>query len=396
MTFCSLTFDAVDEAVPGPKWRVRWDRSWPAYRAWFLANGGETAPSRAECETALEGHMPALLPVWRKLLKLAGGGDLEARFLSTWCPPRYLGGCSLAAIAEGDAVRLVRNYDLSPDLNEGLLLKSAWTGKPVMGMIEFLWGLSDGINADGLAVALAYGGRTEVAPGFGVTTILRYVLETCRDVGEAMAVFERVPSHMAYNIALADRTGATAVIELAPGGGALRVTPAIATNHQHGIEPDGVMLFERSQRRLAHLRHLVDTHAEPASLGDAFLQAPLFQRGYAEGYGTLFTADYDPCKSSLVLRWPGENWVQSLDGFAEGQRVIRYEPTASTQRVPIGHGAQAIAAAITPHLAPGSARRLERWRRRAEKGDVDWISLGHVLAAAYCPGPTRRSCPGAG
>ena len=51
-------------------------------------------------------------------------------------------------------MRLVRNYDLSPDLNEGLLLRSEWTGSPVMGMVEFLWGVSDGVNARGLRASL--------------------------------------------------------------------------------------------------------------------------------------------------------------------------------------------------------------------------------------------------
>jgi predicted choloylglycine hydrolase len=91
---------------------------------------------------------------------------------------------------------------------------------PVMGMVEFLWGLSDGVDAAGLSVALAFGGRSEVARGFGVTTILRYVLETCASVGQALAALGRMPSHMAYNITLADRHGATATVELLPGGGA--------------------------------------------------------------------------------------------------------------------------------------------------------------------------------
>jgi hypothetical protein len=37
MSSGSLTFDAVAEARAGAKWRARWDRSWPEYRAWFLA-----------------------------------------------------------------------------------------------------------------------------------------------------------------------------------------------------------------------------------------------------------------------------------------------------------------------------------------------------------------------
>jgi hypothetical protein len=46
-------------------------------------------------------------------------------------------------------VRLARNYDFSPDLKEGLLLRYEWTGTPVMGMVEFLWALSDGVSASG-------------------------------------------------------------------------------------------------------------------------------------------------------------------------------------------------------------------------------------------------------
>ena len=217
MTAMSLTFDAVNEALPGPKWRARWDRSWPAYEAWFVARGGDDGPSRAECRAALKHHMPELLPVYDRLVLIAGGSDRAARFLATWNPPRYLGGCSLAALSDGVETRLVRNYDLSPDLNEGLLLRSEWTGRPVMGMVEFIWGLSDGINAAGLCVALAYGGRSQTGSGFGITTILRYVLETCEAVDQALAVLARVPSHMAYNVVLADAGGRTASVELSPG-----------------------------------------------------------------------------------------------------------------------------------------------------------------------------------
>ncbi|MEP3330233.1 hypothetical protein [Sedimentitalea sp.] len=150
MTQMTLTFDAISEDTPGPKWAARWQRSWPAYEAWYMARGGDTGPTRLQCESALERYMPELVPVYRRLVDLAGGSDRAARFLSTWCTPPYLGGCSLAAVADQNEVRLVRNYDLSPELNEGLLLRTEWTGRPVMGMVEFLWGLSDCMNDSGL------------------------------------------------------------------------------------------------------------------------------------------------------------------------------------------------------------------------------------------------------
>ena len=323
MTNMTLTFDAVSEAKPGPKWAARWQRSWPAYEAWFIGRGGDSGPSRSECRSAMSRHMPELVPVYEKLVEIAGGSDRAARFLSTWCPPQYLGGCSLAAMADGNEVRLVRNYDLSPDLNEGLMLRTEWTGRAVMGMVEFLWGLSDGINDAGLGVALAYGGRSQTRKGFGITTILRYILETCDTVDEALKVLRRIPSHMAYNLVLADASGQTASVELSPGGGLKEMPLAIATNHQSGPEHADRATFTRSFERHAHLKQM---RVGPRSLNRQFLKRPLLQDRYAEGFGTLFTAEYNPVAKTIGLSWRDARWDQSLDDFQEGQRVIDYAP----------------------------------------------------------------------
>ena len=321
MTQMTLTFDAVSEPTPGPKWAARWQRSWPAYEAWFIARGGDQGPSNLECRDALKRYMPELVAVYDRLVVVAGGSDRAARFLSTWCPPTYLGGCSLAAVSTKKAVRLVRNYDLSPELNEGLLLRTEWTGRAVMGMVEFLWGLSDGINDAGLSVALAYGGRSETAKGFGVTTIVRYVLETCDTVEEALAAFKRVPSHMAYNVVLADASGRTASVELMPGGGVTVMPTAIATNHQSGSTRADRPAFTRSFERHAHLGTL---RVKPRKLNRHFLKAPLLQDRYGEGFGTLFTAEYDPKGCTLGLTMNGQRWDHALDAFEEGQRIVNY------------------------------------------------------------------------
>lgn len=321
MTQMTLTFDAVDEATPGPKWAARWNRSWPAYEAWFVARGGDRGPSRVECRAAMKRYMPELVAVYDQLIVVAGGSERAARFLSTWCPPTYLGGCSLAAVADKEDVRLVRNYDLSPELNEGLLLRTEWSGRAVMGMVEFLWGLSDGINDAGLSIALAYGGRSETGEGFGITTIVRYALETCDTVKEALSALKRVPSHMAYNLVLADATGQTASVELSPGGGIKVMPKAIATNHQSGKSRADRPAFTRTFERRAHLDGL---RIKPRKLNRRFLEAPLLQDRYAQGFGTLFTAEYDPKNGTLGLTLKGDRWDQSLDEFEEGQRVVNY------------------------------------------------------------------------
>lgn len=367
----TLTFDAVSEARPGPRWLARWHRSWPAYEAWFCARGGDAGPSRAACGEALAEHMPELVPVWEELTALAGGSDRAARFFSTWCPPAYLGGCSLAALADADDVQLVRNYDLSPDLNEGLLLRTEWTGRAVMGMTEFLWGLSDGINDAGLSVALAFGGRSETGRGFGITTILRYVLETCDTVPEALKVLGRVPSHMAYNIVLADAGRRTASVELAPGGG-MRVMPrAIACNHQDAPPRADRPGFTRSFERYANLEAMTKA---PGDLMPRFLKAPLFQTRYGEGFGTLFTAGYAPLRRTLCLSIAGEVWHQSLDDFREGQRVAQYDSTSAL--VP------------APEAGPD-------WSRAAY---IDWAAVARDYAAGqgraiaqYLPAPAQEA-----
>lgn len=321
MTTMTLAFDAVSEAMPGPKWAARWARSWPAYEAWFVARGGDNGPSRADSRAAIQRYMPELTAVYDRLVTVAGGSDRAARFLSTWCPPTYLGGCSLAAVASKKHVRLVRNYDLSPELNEGLLLHTSWRGRKVMGMVEFLWGLSDGINEAGLSIALAYGGRSESGEGFGITTIVRYVLETCDTVEEALVALKRVPSHMAYNLVLADATGRTASVEMAPGGGMALMPQAVATNHQSGPTVSDRPAFTRTFERRSHLEQL---KVKPRKLNRQFLKSPLLQDRYAQGFGTLFTAEYDPKALTLGLTLNGERWDQTLDAFKEGQRVVDY------------------------------------------------------------------------
>lgn len=315
-----MTFTAIEEDLPGLKWQSRWRSSWPAYRAW-LATRWSHGPSPAACLQALQRHMPQLVQTYEKLVMLSSGDELAECFLSHWRPPEYLSGCSIASKASHGMVRLVRNYDLSPELNEGLLLKSHWQ-KPVMGMVEFLWGLSDGINGDGLCAAIAYGGLSGTGAGFGVTLIIRYVLETCETVEEALNVLERVPSHMAYNVVLADRHGHTASVELQLGGGLRRVWPAIATNHQNGPERVVRHRFTETHDRRAYLQSLLADNPRPDTLAEAFLTPPLFQRRYREGFGTLFTAEYDPCRAGVTLHWQGARWTQMFDDFSERQEEV--------------------------------------------------------------------------
>ena len=189
-----FVFQAIAEDKPGPKWQALFQRFWPAYERWFLKDGEQARPRYLSSLRALRAHMPKLVPTYERLVELGGDSDLVARFLSSFCPPSYLLACSQAVWSD-DAPLLVRNYDYSPQLCEGVILKTAWNGRRVISMNDCMWGALDGINEDGLAVSLSFGGRQVIGAGFGVPLVLRYVLEFCTTTDEAIEVFERVVAH---------------------------------------------------------------------------------------------------------------------------------------------------------------------------------------------------------
>ena len=230
-----LDFEAVSEGAPGARWQALFRARWPAYKAWYLAEGIAARPTYLQCRTALRRHMPELMPTYERLCALAGGSDLSARFLSLYRPPPYISGCSQAVWRGGEPV-LVRNYDYDPRLCDGLILDTAWSGGHVIASIDCLWGCLDGMNEAGLAVSLSFGGRRAVGDGFGIPIVLRYVLEFCRTAAEAAEVLQRVPTHMAYNVTAIDRTGAFFTAQLSPDRPALVDQAPLATNHQGDIE----------------------------------------------------------------------------------------------------------------------------------------------------------------
>ena len=230
-----IRFEAFSETRPGPKWQALFNRLWPAYRAWYLQDAIDNRATYHECVTALQQHMPELMPAYERLCELAGGGDLEARFLSLYRPPPYLSGCS-QAVWPKEPPFLVRNYDYSPNAFDAVVLKTQWLGRRIIGMGDCLVGLTDGMNEDGLVLSLTFGGRRVVGPGFGVPIILRYVLETCRTAPEALNALGRVPCHMAYNVTALDLEGRCGTVYLAPDRDPVITKAMVSTNHQKRVE----------------------------------------------------------------------------------------------------------------------------------------------------------------
>lgn len=261
--------------------------------------------------------MPEIADLYDALCKLAGGSDTEARFLSFYCPPRYLAGCS-QAIWPGDDPLLVRNYDYDENAFDAIVLKSKWNGRGVIGTTDGLFGLVDGINDAGLSASLTFGGRREVGTGFGVPLILRYILQTCTTTAEAGEVLKRVPCHMSYNVTILDADRQFLTAYLTPDRPTVLTHAAVATNHQERVEWSSHARFTATVERERYLLQRLTLHPETQErFVGAFLKPPLYSTAFSSGFGTLYTAAYRPRERALDLHWPGRVWTKSFDAFDE-------------------------------------------------------------------------------
>ena len=266
--------------------------------------------------------MPELLPIYEQLCELAGGGDYASRFLSFYCPPAYLSGCS-QAIWPGKEPVMVRNYDYNPSAFDRLVLRTQWQGRTVLGTSDGLWGLVDGMNDAGLAISLTFGGRRIVGDGFGVPLILRYVLQTCNTAEEAGKVLSRVPTHMSYNVTVVDAARNYLTALMAPDRPAQITHAAVATNHQDRVEWAAHARFTATVERERFLLQRLTLHVErEQKFIGAFLKPPLYSSAFAQGFGTLYTAVYRPRLGQMELRWPRARWAFDIADFVEGQRSI--------------------------------------------------------------------------
>ncbi len=330
MTIQPSVFRALAETIPGPVWQGVFEELWPGYRSWFLREGDSARTSYAEGLRMLETHMPELLPLYGTLCELAGGGDVAARMLSMVDPPPFLAACSQGAWTR-TAPMLVRNYDYRPDRLEGIVWSSAWTGRRVIGMSDMLWGLLDGMNEDGLAVSLTFGGRAVLGHGFGIPLVVRYLLETCSTVAAAMGRLSALPVNLAHNLTLVDAAGQVITAYLAPDRDPVFAPVAVATNHQDVLDWPEYTTATRSHEREGLIAALLaDPYVGPDDFVAAFLRPPLRDSAGTGHFGTLYTAVFHPTEGRVEYRWPDFTWHRSFASFepASHSELLAGPPTA--------------------------------------------------------------------
>lgn len=330
-----LHFKAVSEpGLPGKKWQKLYNTHWATYKLWLESKENVSAPDLKTSQAELKKYMPEMWATYKHLCRLSNADDVAARFLTGFQPPEYVSACANAVLS-GKEIQLVRNYDYHPDLIEGTQLLSAWNGKKVIATTDCLIGALDGMNEDGLAISLTFGGRKVVGKGFGIPIILRYVLEFCSNVEEAVAALVRIPSHMSYNVTVVDKNGNFKTVHLAPDKEPVITEAAFTTNHQEVIDWPENAAFNKTLERSAFLEKMLSKKRIKASaIADSFLQKPLYSTMFNEGFGTLFTAVYQPADGVVEMRWPDVKIRQTFNGFKEQYKLINYnKPSVAAAKI---------------------------------------------------------------
>ncbi|RKN45036.1 acyl-coenzyme A--6-aminopenicillanic acid acyl-transferase [Streptomyces hoynatensis] len=302
------TFQAIEVGDGGDgRWAAHARALWPEM-AGLLTEEGRTRQGADRVRALFRAHMPELVPVLERLAGRLGRPGAEA-FLTHAALRPFSPACTQI----GDGGTLLRNYDFPPEQCEGTIVSSCFL-RPVIGMQDVLWGLLDGMNDAGLAVSLTYGGRSVYGRGFAILLIVRYLLETCGTVDEALGRLRSLPVAVPQNLTLVDAAKAVTVF-VGPDMPPTVAPDACAANHQHLPVTEEQERASRTQERLRAIR------AAGADVA-AMLRPPLYRPLDAQGLGTLYTAHYRPAEGLVTYHWPGASWQQSFGDFAPGSRTV--------------------------------------------------------------------------
>lgn len=312
-----IRFEAIDEPLPGVQSQAWIARDSSRTRSWYrsaLADGYRM-PTPKACRRRIAESMPELLVGYDAACALIPDHPMLQVALSEADPPPLIpAGCTVRALP-GSEPALVRNYDFHPDATSGVIVRSHWRDRTLLGMGEGVIGYLDAMNDRGLAGAITLGGRHIYGRGFGVLLILRWLLEVADDVAQACEAVRSVPCAWSQNLLLLDAGGRGAVVQLSPDREHEIFDDYAVTNHQAPDEG-----AENSHMRLASARALA---GRVNSIVEGFLEPPLFGCALQDWMATLYTAEYAPLTRSVTFHWPSQpSWQFAMDRSESGDREV--------------------------------------------------------------------------
>ena len=157
-------------------------------------------------------------------------------------------GCTSFTINHNGETWVGRNYDMFYWLKDDLecYLSVPKGGYRSLAQTDMMVGREDGINEKGLYAAL-HGVPSIFTPGVHFWISIRYILDKCENVDEAIEYLEETKHHCAFHVMLADRSGKRAVVEVHPNKVRVRWPEGdyiVTTNHLNHPEMKELTLFE--------------------------------------------------------------------------------------------------------------------------------------------------------
>ncbi|OJJ22154.1 hypothetical protein BKI52_08945 [marine bacterium AO1-C] len=153
------------------------------------------------------------------------------------------GQCSIFAFRNADRVIFGRNHDFLYRFREycmGTLVKAS-NQLDFVGHSDVFIGKMDGMNEKGLAVGINFVDSEERKPGINFSLMVRYLLERCTTVNEAVEVLSEAPIGSSNNYLIADAQQQMAVVEVTPGKRTVRYPSpeqAFIYSTNHFISPE--------------------------------------------------------------------------------------------------------------------------------------------------------------
>lgn len=169
------------------------------------------------CLPVYEKYYPEIL---EEMQGLADGQQCDVRILQAVLfsmyaiPPAC--NCSCFAFTSGQEILLGRNSDFLTaieKLNLNVIYRLTDGAYSFHGNTTAFVEVEDGVNEHGLAVGLTSVFPLRRRPGLNAGLLLRYLLEKCRNVSEAVACLRRLPIASAQTLTLADTSGRIALVE---------------------------------------------------------------------------------------------------------------------------------------------------------------------------------------
>jgi predicted choloylglycine hydrolase len=127
----------------------------------------------------------------------------------------YKRGCTCFAIKDADNMIFARNSDFFTEIRD--VCESALylpdKGYSFIGNSTAMVQMEDGYNEHGLAIGLTFIPPKIIKPGLNAGILLRYILEKCRTVKEALKALHNLPISSAQTLTMIDKSGEMAVVE---------------------------------------------------------------------------------------------------------------------------------------------------------------------------------------